>query len=128
MTTGPSISSVPPIAEPSAQPWRFDGPAGFPPRALTTVGLSYVSFLASMLFGYVASGIGAAAVAAILATLGALALLGACLALFGLSYAFRARSLTLLLLSAMALACNGVLLRHSVTFFLFGISGLPGHP
>ena len=128
MTTARSVSSVPPIAEPSVQPWRFNGPAAFPPRALMTIGLSYVSFLASLLFGYLASGRGAAAVAAILATLGALALLGACLALFGLSYAFRARSLTLLLLSAMALACNGVLLRHTVAFFLFGISGLPGRP
>ena len=70
MTTAPLASSVPPIAGSSAQPWRFNGPAGFPPRALMTVCLGYLSFLACVLFGYVASGRGATAVAAIFATLG----------------------------------------------------------
>ena len=128
MTTAPSVSSVPPIAAPSTLAWRFNAPAAFPPRAHTTVCLSYVSFVATALFGYLASGSGVLAVAAIFATFGILALLGACLGLFGLSYAFRSKSLTLLLLSVLALALNGVFLRHAVAFFLLGISGLPGHP
>ena len=128
MTTIPSASSVQPVAGPSAEPWRFIGPASLPPRALSVVGFSYVSLLASALFGYIASGRGATAVVAIFATIGALALLGACLALFGLSYAFRAKNLTLLLLSVVALAFNAVLLRHSVVVGLLFLSTPAGYP
>ena len=127
MTTAYPVSSVPPIAGPPPQSWRFNGPAAFPPGALTAVSLSGVSLLASALFGTFASGSGATAVAAIVGTLGTFALIGACLALFGLSYAFRAKSLTLLLLSVVALALNAALLRHTIVLILFSLSSVSGH-
>ena len=127
MTIVPSVSSVPPLAGPSAQPWRFDGPSTFPPRTLAAVSLSYVALLASALLGYFASASGATAVAAVYASLGTIVLLGACMALFGLLHAFRAKSLTLLLLSIVPLALNATLLRHSVVVLITLPSSLAGH-
>ena len=126
MTTVPSVSSVPPLATPSAQPWRFDGPSTFPPRTLASVSLSYVALLASALIGYFASGSGATVVAAVFASLGTIVLLGACMALFGFSHAFRAKSLTLLLLSIVPLALNAALLRHAVVVLITVLSSVAG--
>ena len=126
MTTVPSVSSVPPLAGPSAQPWRFDGPSNFPPRTLAAVSISYAALLASVLLGYFASAGGATAVAAVFASLGTIVLVGAFLALFGLVHAFRAKSLTLFLLSDVPLALNAVLLRHSVAVLFILLSSLVG--
>ena len=127
MTTVPSASSVPPLAGPSAQPWRFDGPSTVPPRTLAAVSFSSVALLASALLGYFASARGATAVAAVYASLGTIVLLGACMALFSLSHAFRTKSLTLLLLSIVPLALNAILLRHSVVVLITLLSSLAGH-
>ena len=128
MTTAPTVSSNPPIAAPSAQFWRFDGPATFPPRTLAAVCLSFAALLVSALFGYFASGHGATGVAAVFAGFGTLGLLGACLALFGLFHAFRAKSLTLLVFSMVPLALNAALLRHSVVVVSALLTSLAGHP